>query len=70
MSCDDCDKYQDEMKVAFYRWGKANIGLLACPVHAQEIISVLNAAQNIGGSNQIGSPDIKRVVHYTKGGRL
>lgn len=70
MSCDECDIYHDGMKVAFYRWGRANIGLLACPVHAQEIIKVLNAAQGIGGCNQIGSPDIKRVVHYTKGGRV
>jgi hypothetical protein len=53
MSCDECEIYQDGMTIAYYRWGKANIGILACPKHATEIISALNKAQGIGGSNPI-----------------
>jgi hypothetical protein len=47
MSCDECDKYQDEMKVAFYRWGRANIGIMACPTHAREVMDALNKIQEM-----------------------
>jgi hypothetical protein len=31
--------------LAYYRWGSANVALLACPTHAREIFDVLNEYQ-------------------------
>lgn len=46
MSCEECDKYNDGGKgIAYYRWGKANIGLTGCPKHLKEVINALNELQ-------------------------
>jgi len=33
MSCDDCDRFEEEGKIAYYRWSKADIGLIGCEKH-------------------------------------
>jgi hypothetical protein len=48
MGCESCEKTEALGMVAYYRWGKANIGIIACPKHAKEIIEALNKAQGIG----------------------
>ena len=45
MSCDKCDKKQDEEMVVYYRWGTANVGFTGCDEHLNEIFNVLNKAQ-------------------------
>lgn len=45
MSCIDCEKIQDEHKVAYIRWGNANILLSGCRKHLTEVIEVLRKAQ-------------------------
>ena len=47
MSCEDCNRHPEEGGVAYYRWGKATIGIIACEKHAKEIINALNKAQGI-----------------------
>lgn len=37
MSCEACEKFQEEGKVYYYRWGKATVGILACKKHFMEI---------------------------------
>ena len=37
MGCEDCDKFEAEGKVYYYRWGTANIGIIACEKHFKEI---------------------------------
>ena len=44
MSCDNCEKSQATGMVAYFRWGKANIGLTGCDEHLKEIIEVLRKA--------------------------
>ena len=46
MSCEECEKYTEEMdRIAYYRWKTANIGLVGCPTHLREIMDVLNDFQ-------------------------
>jgi len=46
MSCDECDKYNEGQKgIAYYRWGTANIGVMACPKHLREVFDALNKVQ-------------------------
>ena len=40
MSCPDCEK-EDGSRVAYYRWGTANIGLIGCPKHLKEVMDYL-----------------------------
>lgn len=42
MGCEECEKQDGSQGVAYYRWGTANIGILACPKHAKEVIYFLN----------------------------
>jgi len=42
MSCEECEKQDGSQGIAYYRWGIANIGILACPKHAKEVIDFLN----------------------------
>lgn len=50
MSCKDCEKAQQETdKVAYFRWGSADIVLLGCKKHLLEITVTLNAHQEIPG---------------------
>ena len=48
MSCDKCEEMQDSGAVAYYRWGKANIGMTGCDEHLKEIFEVLGKAQKEG----------------------
>ena len=41
MSCPNCEK-EDGSRVAYYRWGTANIGLIGCPKHIKEVLDYLN----------------------------
>lgn len=41
MSCPNCEKETGE-RVAWYRWGVANIGLIGCPKHVKEVLDYLN----------------------------
>ena len=41
MSCEDCEKFQEEDWVYWFRWGIADIGILACEKHFMEIREVL-----------------------------
>lgn len=45
MSCKDCDKFEKEGKIAYYRWGNANVGIIGCEDHLKEIFEVLDDAQ-------------------------
>jgi hypothetical protein len=38
MTCNDCDGKQ---VIAYYRWGTANIGIMACEKHVTEVLNVL-----------------------------
>ena len=45
MSCEECSRIQDEAGVCgayYYRWKNANIALIGCPQHIEEIINFLN----------------------------
>jgi hypothetical protein len=44
MSCDECN--DSPLRGAFYRWGNANIEIVACKKHWLEIREVLNKAQD------------------------
>ena len=44
MSCKNCDNKNGE-RIAYYRWRTANVGLLGCPEHIKEIMTVLNEWQ-------------------------
>lgn len=37
MGCDDCDKMDNEGKVYYFRFGTANIGIIACEKHFKEV---------------------------------
>ena len=46
MSCEQCDnEFDDNKKIAFYRWGKANVGFIGCDEHLREIFDVLSQYQ-------------------------
>lgn len=46
MSCDECDKYEHDGKIVYFRWGVANIGLIGCPKHLKEVMAVIREHQN------------------------
>jgi len=46
MSCDECDQAEEEGSIAYFRWGKANVGFIGCPKHIKEIFNVLRGFQN------------------------
>lgn len=46
MSCKECENYQKNKIVAYYRWGNANIELSGCPDHVRGVINVLNEEQS------------------------
>ena len=73
MSCDECDKNQDEWKVAFYRWAGtsspsdfATIGIMACSKHATEIIYALNEFQKALRENEEREKEQARYTNATK----
>lgn len=41
MSCENCESYDDKGMIAYFRWKKANVGLIGCPQHLKEIMEVL-----------------------------
>lgn len=45
MSCPDCEKAGENGGIAYFRWGSANIGIIACDVHFREIAAILVEAQ-------------------------
>ena len=46
MSCKDCDEFQDNQdRHYYYRWGAANIEIVACEKHIKEIFEALNEFQ-------------------------
>jgi len=49
MSCDDCETADQLGHVYWYRWGTANIGIIACKKHAREVIDYLNKRGEGGG---------------------
>ncbi len=46
MSCKECDKFEAEGKIAYYRWGKANVGMIGCEKHLKELFGILDRFQN------------------------
>lgn len=46
MSCKDCETAKDEGLVAYYRFGKTNIGMIGCSKHLRKIMSILNGYQS------------------------
>lgn len=46
MVCKDCEEYDEKGYVCYYRWGKANIGIIACKKHAAEIILAMSDYQS------------------------
>ena len=51
MSCDNCDKFEEKGKIAYYRWGTANIGMIGCEKHLLEIFDALNEVQSEESKN-------------------
>lgn len=45
MSCENRDK-AEEIGIAYFRWGRANIGMIGCPEHLKEVFDVLREYQN------------------------
>jgi hypothetical protein len=45
MSCKKCEEFDSKGYIAYYRWGKANIGMVGCEEHLKEIFTVLDQAQ-------------------------
>lgn len=43
MSCKKCDEQKD---IAYFRHGKANIGMLGCDEHLREIFNKLNGSES------------------------
>jgi hypothetical protein len=54
MSCAGCKKMQDSGMVAFFRWGRANIGIIGCRKHLREVFKALNKIQNQRLEEEIG----------------
>lgn len=54
MSCEDCEKRQEETPIAYYRWKEANIALKGCDKHLREIFKVLNFWQNASRTGKMG----------------
>lgn len=50
MSCEDCNA--NPRYGAYYRWGIANIEIVACEKHILEVFEALNKAQKIKGKNK------------------
>ena len=46
MSCQKCEEYQNGPLVSYYRWKNANIKVVACPEHLQEVFDALNKIQH------------------------
>lgn len=44
MGCENCEK-EDGSQIAYYRWGRANIGMIGCKEHLREIFDVLSKHQ-------------------------
>jgi hypothetical protein len=40
VNCENCEK-EDGSKIAYFRWGTANIGLIGCPKHVKEVLDFL-----------------------------
>ena len=46
MACEECEKYNEGQKgIAYFRWKNANIGMMGCHKHLNEIFEVLRKAQ-------------------------
>ena len=45
MGCAECDKFEKEGKVYYYRLGKANIGIIACEEHFLQVKKILDKEQ-------------------------
>ena len=59
MACQQCDAWEMQNKRYYYRWGTANVALIACPKHAKEIIDALNVIQKYANQQ-------KNILHKTK----
>lgn len=42
MSCIDCDKVGNDGAIAYYRVGKATVGLIGCDEHLNEIMRAID----------------------------
>lgn len=42
MSCTDCEVAQDKGDIAYYRLGKANVGVIACDAHTNEMFRAVD----------------------------
>jgi hypothetical protein len=45
MSCQKCDEFDDKGQVAYYRLGRANVGLVGCDEHLNQIMKALDGAE-------------------------
>lgn len=45
MSCEKCEQYQQEGRVAYFRFGIADIEMSGCPEHLGEVMAVLRDYQ-------------------------
>jgi hypothetical protein len=46
--CRLCEVASERGWIIYYRWGIANIGIVACDEHGKEVIEALNKTQEIG----------------------
>lgn len=42
MACRDCEEVQDRGDVAYYRLGKANVGVIGCDAHVNQIFRAVD----------------------------
>jgi hypothetical protein len=59
MGCQDCDKFQQEGKVFYYRFGTANIGIIACERHFREVRELLNKSYLVVTNDKV-EPEVKQ----------
>lgn len=58
MACEDCEKAGEAGRVAYVRWGRADIGLIGCDTHLRGVLAVLNEHQR--GKRESGAADADR----------
>lgn len=62
MSCADCEEIQKNGSVAYFRWGKANIGVIGCNKHLNEIFTILCKNTHLADKLTIDKHPVYRVL--------
>lgn len=54
MGCKECEVSQTVPASAFFRWGRANVGMRGCDHHLREIFDVLRSHQTSNCEGKVG----------------